>query len=690
MRWLHRLQAQLSTLRRSQAGSELDRELQFHLDQQIAEFTASGMSPEESRRAALRSFGPLSAVREETRSTWSWLSVEGVLRDFGFGLRSLSRSLGFTLTAILVTALGLGGNIAIFAVVRSVLLKPLPFPDSSRLIVLYQGWQQKNDVNLPIDAGSFWEWQRAVSGSAELALVDPFAEYDLSLHGGESPEKISAGRASWNLFHLLGVQAALGRTFQQSDDSSSAQGTVILSDSVWRRRCNADPSVIGTQIWLNGRAYAVIGVLPPWFQFENSRAGERTQIWLPVQHESGAPLMQTYEEHDFIGLARLAPGVTAASVSKQLAAVQRQIKAEHPVPAVRDSVRGHSLLDDAVSGYRAPLLTIFGAAGCVLLIACFNVGSLMVARTAARRKELAIRTALGASRLRLLRERLVESFLLAMGGGLLGLTFARAAISWLVHTRQDMNRVDGIHIDPTVIGFAAGGVAVCAFFSALIGTWGSSVSLLGSLQESARGNSAGQVRTGLRRSLLAVEVALTVILLVGAGLLLKSYLRMRSTDLGISADNALTMQFNLPRVRYGKPAEKAAFMEEVLAAVRGAPGVKSAGLITTAPGQGRGGDFLLSIPEHGAGANAAPLDAMIRGADPGYFAAAGIPILRGRTFDLRERLEHADVAILSQKAARELFPNEDPLGKHVRIDYTGQVYQIAGVVGDTRWTVNQP
>ena len=691
MRWLNKLGTQVAALHRAQAGRELDAELRFHLDQQIAENLAAGMNSAEARRAALRTFGDPGAIGEETRSIWSWTSVEFFLRDLAIGLRSLSRSPGFSATAMVVIALGLGGNTAIFAVIRSVLLKPLPFHDPSRLIALYQGQQKDHEVDLPIDAGSFRDWQRAVRSSAELALVYPSGQYDLSIRGGQLPEKIEGGCVSWNFFHLLGVQPALGRTFNRFDDSPSAPATVVFMDSLWRRRFNADPAVIGSQVWLDGRSYTVIGVMPSWFKYEGKAGGGKTQIWLPVQQAAPASFMHTYEDHEFIALGRLAPGITATSLYRRLETVQRQIKAAHPGPAVRDSVMGYGLLDDAISDYRSPLLAIFAATGCLLLIACLNVGSLLVARIAARRKELAIRTALGAGRMRLFRERLLEGFLLSIGGGLIGILFASAAISWLVRTRQDMNRVDSIHIDAMVAVFAVVAVAVCALFSGLISVWSTTgKSLLIPLQESSRGNSASQSGTSLRRTLLAAEVGLTVILLVGAGLLLKSYLLLRTTDLGISSDNVLTMQFNLPGVRYNMPAQKAAFMEELLRGVRAVPGVETAGLVTTAPGQGRGGDFLVSIPEHPRRADGAGFDFLVRAADPGYFAAAGIPILRGRTFDSRERLDHADAVLISQKAANRFFPNEDPVGKHLRIDYFGMVLRIIGVVGDTRWTVSQP
>jgi predicted permease len=690
VRWLHRLKMQFKTLRRTRSGQALDSELRFHLEQQIAENIASGMSPGEARRAANLSFGNSGQIREETRSNWSWTTLELLLRDLRFGFRALLRTPGFTIISVLVMALGIGANVAIFAVVRSVLLKPLPFHDPARLVTLYQGTERDHSTDEPIDAGSFLDWQQAAHNSAEMALVDPFEQYNLSAQGGGLPEKIDAGEVSWNFFSLLGARPAFGRTFTQADDDPAASATAILMDSLWRRRFNADPAIIGRQIWLNAQPYTVIGVMPSWFKYEGGMGGGKVQLWVPVRHDSPVSLMRTYEDHEFLGLARLSPGVTAQALFEQLTAVQRQIKLAHPGPAVRDTVMGHLLLDDAVSDYRAPLLTIFAATACVLLIACLNVASLLVARTAARRKEMAIRTALGGGRMRLLRERILESFLLSAAGGILGVVLANAAIAWLIHTRQDMNRVDGIHIDAAVAAFTLAAIVLCALFSGLISVWSiNSKSILAPLQDSSRGNSGSQSRASLRRILLIAEVGLTVVLLTGAGLLLKSYQRLRTTDLGIPIDNVLTMSFHLPGVRYSKPEQKAAFMDQLIQKVRAVPGVQSAGLVDTAPGQGWGGDFLISVLEHPPSPNGADCDLQNRTADPGYFTAAQIPILHGRTFASKERLANSHVALISQKSAERCFPNEDPIGKHIRINYTGEVFEVIGIVGDTRWNISQ-
>jgi putative ABC transport system permease protein len=349
------------------------------------------------------------------------------------------------------------------------------------------------------------------------------------------------------------------------------------------------------------------------------------------------------------------------------------------------------MLDDAVTDYKTPLYVLLAATGCVLLIACMNVASLLVARTAARSKEMAIRAALGGGWLRLLRERLVESLLLSAIGGGLGLLLAWAAIQWLVYARQDMNRVEAIQIDATVALFTVGSIAVCALFSGLVSAFSADAKrLLGSLQESSRASRGSHQKTVLRKALLVVEVSLTVVLLVGAGLLLKSYQHLRSVEMGVPVDNVLTMHFSLPDARYKEPVQQVAFFERLIVRVRAVPGVQGAGLVSSAPGQGWGGDHLMTVVEHPPLPKGKGQDFMVRGADPGYFAAIQIPLLRGRIFDSGERLERARVGVISQSAAQQFFPGEDPVGKHLKVGITGKTFEIVGVVGDVRWNVSEP
>jgi putative ABC transport system permease protein len=401
--------------------------------------------------------------------------------------------------------------------------------------------------------------------------------------------------------------------------------------------------------------------------------------------------MSTFEDHRWTVVARLLPDATLAELVSQLDTVQKQIKANHPGPSVRDSVAGRTMLDDTVQNYKTPLYALLAATGCVLLIACLNVASLLVARTAARSKEVAIRSALGGGRLRLLREQMMETIVLWGVGGVAGLLLAYGALQRLVSMRQDMNRIEAIHIDGVVAAFTVGAMMVCALVSGLISALSTDGrQILASLQESSRGHSAGHARANLRRILLALEVGLTVMLLVGAGLLLKSYQRLRSTDPGVPVDNVLTMHISLPEVRYKEPVQQVAFFEHLIERVRALPGVQSAGLVSTAPAQGWGGDNMMSVAEHPPLPKGVGFDVMVRGAEPGYFSAIQIPLLHGRIFTADERLERAHVVVISQSAAQLCFPGEDPIGKHLNNSSRGGTFEVVGVVGDTRWDIMQP
>jgi len=681
----------LRFFRRRRHDSDLAREIAAHMEAERAEYIARGASPEEADRQARIKFGSERRVHEDLWQQNSLAFIEGILRDLRYGIRTLAHTPGFALTAILVMALGIGATTALFTVVRSVLLNPLPYPDSSHLVELYedQGNNGPQYHYIPVTARSFAEWQRAAHNSADMALIGPWKSYDVSARGAQLPESVHAGWISWNFFRVLGVAPALGRDFLASDDRPSSQATVILSNTFWKRRFSSDSAIVGKTILLDAKPYTVIGVMPSSFAFPDPK----TQLWTAANHEGSHALMTTFEDHPFWAIARLRPGVTVSSLLSQLDVVQKQIKLNHPAPSVGSLVVGHTLLDATVDDFKTPLYALLAATLCLLLIACLNVANLLVARSAARQKDLAIRAALGGSRWRLIREHLTESLILSLAGGGLGLLLALAALAWLQHSKTEIARMQEIHLDWWALAFVSAVSTITGLTAGLIPSFSLHTGrLIESLQSTSRSHSGGRSRAHLRKALLTTEVSLTVVLLLAAGLLLKSYQQLRTRDLGCAVDNVLTLSFSLPDARYKEPALKVAFFEQLLSRVRALPGVAAAGLSTALPGSGWEGDNNISIAEHPPLPKGRSLDTLRRSVDPGYFAAMRIPLLRGRYFREDERLDRTQVVIIDQSAAEQYFPSEDPIGRHLKLieDNDTKLYEIVGVVGKTRWLPSEP
>jgi predicted permease len=671
---------------------DLAREIAAHFNEERAENIARGLTPEEAERRARIKFGSARRVHEDLWQQNSVAPFENVTRDLRYTIRTLARTPGFTLTAILVMALGIGATTALFTVVRSVLLNPLPYPHSSRLVSLYESDIVSNDPSPwdPVAGGVFQEWQRATRSTAQMALVSPWQGYNVSASGGRLPESVSAALISWNFFRVLGVAPALGRDFLASDDKPSAPATAILSNAFWKRRFAADPAIVGKTVYLDANPYTIIGVMPASFAWNFN---SKTQLWTAAGHESPYQ-MNVFDDHEFLVVARLAPGARLAGLVSQVDTVQRNIKLAHPGPAVHTRAIGRPLLDSIVEDFKTPLYVLLAATLCVLLIACLNVANLLVARSAARQRDLAIRAALGGSRWRLIREHLTESLVLSATGGILGLLLAAAALAWLAHAEIALARSQEIHLDLWALAFVITISTVTGLIAGLIPSLGLHAGqLLESLQSSSRSHSGGRSRTRLRKALLTAEVSLTVVLLLGAGLLLKSYQQLRTRGLGCAVDNVLTMGFSLPDAHYKEPVQKNAFSEQLLARVRALPGVQAAGLSSVLPGEGWGGDDDISIVEHPPLPKGKWIDFLRRAVDPGYFAALQIPLIRGRYFRNDERLDRTRIAIISESIAKQYFPGEDPIGRHVSISNEGpqaQPYEIVGVVGDTRWMISQP
>src|ERR1700733_4976782 len=666
--------------------ADVERELRSDLELEEEEQREHGVPPEEARYAALRAFGNPTLICEQTSAIWSWNWRESLARDLRFSLRTLRRTPGFTVIAILVMALGIGANVALFTVVRGVLLKPLPFHDPDRLVMLYESGLLGDDAtgSNVVSGGMYDEWKNQNRSYSSLALAKGI-RVGLSASGGQLPEKLNSALFSWDMLRTLGVQPALGRDFTQADDSPGANGTVLLSWGLWKRRFGADPAILNQAIDLDAQPYTVIGVMPAGFDFPDPS----TQLWTPVYHDKPEDTMTSFSNHMFRVAGRLKPGVSASQSVADLSVISQRIHNEHlNDPFVFRSASSRPLLDYIVGEIKKPLYLLLEATCCLLLIACLNVANLLVARAAARRKELAIRTALGGGWLRLMRERLMECLMLSAAGGALGLLLAFAALHWLTRTRHDMSRVESIHIDGVVAAFTVGVIVLCALFSGLIAAFSTSDErLLGALHEASRSASGGNAQATLRKVLLTLEVGLTVILLIGAGLLLKSYERLRSADMGCLTQDVITMHLGIPDARYATPAQRANFYDALLERVRALPGVDAAGFATAVPGQGYQMDWTFSIVEHPPLPQGSGLTALYRWADPKFFRAMGIPILRGRTFDGGKRLDAANEVVISQSFASQYFPGEDPLGKHLRA--RGKDALIVGIVGDTRYAIGE-
>jgi len=675
-------------LRRGRESRRLDAELRYHLDRQTAENIAAGMSAEDARRAALRAFGNPTLLREQSRESWSWNGVESLVRDLRYGLRTLLRTPGFSVIAALVMALGIGACFALFTVVRGVLLKPLPFKNPDQLLMIYEhgsGGDLQKPLFGVVSGAMYAEWRKHNHSFSDLALVG-YNESNLSGGGEQLPEQLHSVSCTWNLLRTLGVHPALGRDFIASDDQPSASGTVLLSWSLWKRRFGGDPAILHQTIHLDGSPYTVIGVLPAWFAFP----GTSTQLWTAVYHDNPPNELTNLGNHSFYVVGRLRDGMTPAQGIADLSLITKHVHDQHlDNPFVGMAANARPLLDDMVGDFKRPLLVLLAAACCVLLIACLNVANLLVARSAARRKELAIRSALGGGWLRLLQERLTEVFLLSSVGGAGGIALAVSALAWFVRVRRDMTRVASISIDSVVVAVAVALVVFCALFCSLI----SALSVrytkaLAALNETSRSTTSGRTRATLRRTLLAVEMALTVILLIGAALLSRSYQRLRETDMGCVTRNALTMTIDLSGNRYKDRPQRVNFYSALLTQVRALPGVTAAGFVRGVPGQGYMGDWGFTIAEHAPLPQGRMQSAISLWADPGYFHAIGITFLKGHTFDPNRRLDQATQAVVSASFARQYLPNEDPIGKHIQVD--NRKYEIVGVVGDTRYQAAKP
>jgi putative ABC transport system permease protein len=607
-----------------------------------------------------------------------------LVQDLRYGLRMLAKSPGFTVVAALTLALGIGANTAIFSVVNAVLLRPLPYPDSDRLVMVWGKNLQKGfdwDLVSPAD---FADWQ-AQNDVFEQMAASRDAIYTLT--GRVEPEQILGYRFSADFFQVMGVKPALGRTFLPEEDHPGNDRVVVLSHRLWQRRFSGDPRILGKTLILSGESYTVIGVMPPAFQHPI----EAVELWTPLAVD---PTLMSNRGRRFLRvLARLRPGVTLRQAQKQMDTLARRLEQQHPDTNAGEGVKIVTLRQQHVGDIQPALLVLLGAVGFVLLIACANVANLVLARAVARQKEIAIRTALGASRLRLVRQVLTESILLSLLGGVSGLFLALWSSSFLLAifpnniANLQIPRVENIPIDARVLGFT---VVIALLTGCVFGLapalQATRSRLNDALKEMGRSATAGS-REGRFRSLLVVsQIALALVLLAGAGLMIKSFLRLEQGDLGLNPENVLTEHVFLPQYKYGDAGKRRAFVRDVLRQVQALPGVKSVGAINFLPLSGFWGTVSFTVEGRPSPRPGDEPEADNRVVTPNYFHTMGIRLLRGRDFREQDREGAPQVAIINDTLARRFWPGEDPLGKRLNLGDANSPswWEVVGIVGDVK------
>ncbi|HEY4130936.1 MAG TPA: ABC transporter permease [Gemmatimonadaceae bacterium] len=636
--------------RRAQRDLELDDELRAHLEMAVRDRMARGESRGDAEAAARREFGNVGHVKEVTREMWGGVWLERLRQDLRFAARSLRRSPTFTIVAALTLALGIGVNTAMFAVVHGVLLRPLPFADADRLFV--PSYEMGVFGATP---GMFDD--HYVQLAKDTTIFEGLASYGtrpLTVTGVGDPLRLSAARVTDQFFSLLGARPQVGRLFEESDAAGDDGPSIILSDALWHSRFDANPAVVGTTIVLEGVSRTVVGVMPPSFDFP---AG--TDVWQPWRIVSDPKT-----NISFISvIGRLKAGLTDQQAAQMFAAYTSHLPVSEGPPRPGLVAALLPLKTVLVGNVRTPLLIFSGAIGFVLLIACANVANLLLMRVAARDREMAVRAALGAGRWRLVRQLLTETLALTTLGSIAGVAVALATLRLLLVLAPEkmLPRAEGIRIDPWTLAFTAALAIVTAIVcGAIPALHASEHRLHASLAAGARTVTGGRQR--LRSLLVGGEIALALVLLTGAGLLVRSFERMRAVDLGFDPRNTLTVNVALPAARYTSAADMRDFHARVLANLNAIPGVESAGAINWAPfGNGGVSGNLFNengdeLPGHGVGALSV---------SPGYFRAIGIHIERGRVFTDEDRTSGARVAILSHSAAEKFWPGGNPIGKRI-------------------------
>jgi putative ABC transport system permease protein len=613
-----------------------------------------------------------------------------VVQDVKYALRALVRNPGFTLVAVVALALGIGANSAIFSVVNAVLLRPLPYPEPDRLMSVWQnnrvrGWHQ--DVVTPLD---FIEWRDTSRSFASMAA---YFSAGVNVRNGTEVDRVRGADVSVDFFRVLGVSPVVGRDFTAADEGASAGRLVVLGHALWQRRFGGDPRVVGSPVTLNSESFTIVGIAPPGLQFP-----EKSELWTLAKNRvpsnpfvpADADITKMRGLHYLYAIARLKDGVPLAQALAEMETIAARQEKENPQTNSETGVEIIPLQESIVGEVRPALLIFLGAVGLVLLIACANVANMSLARAAARRREIAVRTALGASRRRIVRQCLTESVLLSLVGGAAGLLFALWGTDLLAALAPEA--IPGgasVRVDFWVLGFTlALSVLTGVLFGLLPALQASSAEPQEALREGGRTSSAGRRARLMRGTLVVSEMAVALVLLTGAGLLVKSFLRLQRIDPGVAIDRVLTLRLRIPDTRYGQEEKQIRFYDDALRRVQGIPGVTAAGVTSDLP-LGGSDSFL------GFGIEGRPQEKLGQGPEggwhqvsPDYFRTMGIRLLRGRAFEARDLRQAPGVAVVSETLAKRYWPGEDPIGRRITFgtDDKGEPYwtTIVGVVADVR------
>jgi putative ABC transport system permease protein len=669
--------------RRKHILEELDADIRDHIARETQDNIDRGMTPEEARYAAVRKFGNVTHVKEETRDVWSLLWLEQLLEDIRFGLRLVRKNPGFTAVAILTLALGIGANAAVFSVVYAVLLRPLPYKAPSGLIVLHETTPRVGDVSVSYQ--NFFDWRAASHTFVQMAAVQSVG---FNLAGITQPETINGDAVSPNFLSMMGIRPFLGRDFDASEEKAGTAPVLLLSYSLWQSHLGGDPNVVGKTITLDGRSFTIVGVLPP-----NYRSLDMTDVMLPIgvwATDNSEAIKERGDRGDMVVIGRLGPGVALGQARAEMEGIAARLAKEYPASNDQFSVTLQPIRQAFVGDMKTAILVLFGAVLFVLLIACANVANLFLVRGASRTKEIALRIAFGASRGRIIRQMLTESFILACFGGVVGVALALGGIRGMAQLiPADMLSGATVNLNSAVLVFVAGVVALAAFIFGLAPALHSTKpDVQSELKEGGRTSSGGVAQNRLRGALAVAEISLALILLIGAGLMMKSLYRLLEVDPGFRPARVLTMGMDLRAQQYSQDPAVLNFWQQLIDRVSALPGVQSAAVGSAIPltnSHGRSDITIegMALPTPG---NYPHPDVHV--VSPEYVATLGIPLLRGRTFTDQDNEKAPLAGMINAMVAHRFFPNEDPIGKRFMFGHPSsdppKWYTIVGVVSDTR------